>query len=207
MRKIVAGFAISLDGYIEGPHGEYDWIIMDKDFDFSGHMKRFDTFFFGSKSYDKLRHTSNVSFQGIKNYVFSNSLDTVDKDFTLLKGDIPKLVTNIKEQDGKDIAVYGGANLLSSLLDLNLIDELNMSVIPVVLGEGKPMVSILKQRVYLTLLETNKIFRWDSSVDLSSQPKIKTAANLNCLKSQIIFDNFYALLRHNLEIQTFIFYR
>ncbi len=156
MRKIIAGFAISLDGYIEGPHGEYDWIKMDKDFDFAGHMKRFDTFFFGRKSYDKLRQAGNVSFPGIKNYVFSNSLDLVEKDFTLLKGDIHNLVTTIKEQDGKDIAVYGGANLLSSLLDLNLIDELNMSVIPVLLGEGKPMVNSLKQRVHLTLIETKK---------------------------------------------------
>lgn len=64
MRKIVAGFAISLDGYIEGPNGEYDWIVMDKDFDFTGHMKRFDTFFFGRKSYDKLRQAGNVSFPG-----------------------------------------------------------------------------------------------------------------------------------------------
>ena len=156
MRKIVAGFATSLDGYIEGPNGEYDWIVMDNDFDFAGHMKRFDTFFFGRNSYDKLLQLGNVSFPGIKNFVFSNSLDTVDKNFTLLKGDINKLVADIKKQEGKDIAVYGGANLLSSLLDLNLVDELTMSIIPVVLGQGKPMVDILKQRVYLTLIETKK---------------------------------------------------
>lgn len=156
MRKIVAGFAISLDGYIEGPNGEYDWITMDKDFDFAGHMKRFDTFFFGRKSYEKLRQAGSVSFPGIKNFVFSNTLDTVDQGFTLLKGDIFNLVGNIKGQPGKDIAVYGGADLLSSLLDLNLIDELNMTVIPVVLGEGKPMVTALKQRAYLTLLDTRR---------------------------------------------------
>jgi dihydrofolate reductase len=156
MRKIVADFATSLDGYIEGPNGEYDWIVMDNDFDFAGHMKRFDTFFFGRKSYDKLLQLGNVSFPGIKNYVFSNSVDTVDKDFTLLKGDINTLVADIKKQDGKDIAVYGGANLLSSLLDLNLIDELTMSIIPIVLGQGKHMVDTLKQRVYLTLIETRK---------------------------------------------------
>ncbi len=156
MRKIVAGFAISLDGYMEGSHGEYDWIMMDKDFDFAGHMKRFDTFFFGRKSYDKLKQAGNISFPGIKSYIFSNSLNTVDKDLVLLKGDIHKLVTGIKEQDGKDIAVYGGANLLSSLLDLNLIDELNMSIIPVLLGEGKSMVDILQKRVYLTLIDIKK---------------------------------------------------
>ena len=84
MRKIVAGFAISLDGYIEGTNGEYDWIVMDDDFDFAGHMKRFDTFFFGRQSYLKLLQQGDVSFPGIKNYVFSNSLTTVDKHFTLL---------------------------------------------------------------------------------------------------------------------------
>jgi dihydrofolate reductase len=156
MRKIVAGFAISLDGYIEGANGEYDWIVMDKDFDFAGHMKRFDTFLLGRKSYDKLRQAGNVSFPGIKSYVFSNSLEKVDKGFTLLKGDIHKLVMNIKEQDGKEIAVYGGANLLSSLLDLNLVDELNMSIMPVILGQGKPMTDILQQRIYLKLIDTMK---------------------------------------------------
>lgn len=140
---------------MEASHGEYDWIIMDKEFDFVAHMKRFDTFFFGRKSYDKLGQAGNISFPGIKSYIFSDSLDTVDKDLVLLKGDIHKLVTDIKQQDGKDIAVYGGANLLSSLLDLNLIDELNMSIIPVLLGEGKPMVDVLQQRAYLTLIDVN----------------------------------------------------
>ena len=156
MRKIVAGFAISLDGYIEGPNGEYDWMVMDKDFDFAGHMKRFDTFFIGRKSYEKLLQSGSTSLPGITSYVFSNSLDTVDKDFILIRGDIRKLVSDIKEQDGKDIAVYGGANLLSSLLDLNLIDELMMTISPIILGQGKPMLDILKQRIHLTLIDTKR---------------------------------------------------
>jgi len=156
MRKIVAGFAISLDGYIEGPNGEYDWMVMDKDFDFAGHMKRFDTFFIGRKSYEKLLQSGSISFPGITCYVFSNSLDTIDKDFILIRGDTRKLVSDIKEQDGKDIAVYGGANLLSSLLDLNLIDELMMTISPIILGQGKPMLDILKQRIHLTLIDTKR---------------------------------------------------
>ena len=156
MRKLVAGFAISLDGYIEGPNGEYDWIIMDKDFDFDSHINRFDTFFFGRKSYLKLKEQSSVSFPGIKNYVFSNSLEVSNDTFVLVKGDIQEIVTQIKKQDGKDIAVYGGANLLSSLLNVSLIDELIMSIIPVVLGGGKSMVDSLKQRVNLQLTDTKK---------------------------------------------------
>jgi dihydrofolate reductase len=117
-------------------------------------MKRFDTFFFGRNSYEKLLQSGNATFPGITNYVFSNSLDKIDKNFTLLKGNMKQLVEDIKKQPGKDIAVYGGAKLLSSLLDLNLVDELNMTIIPIVLGQGKPMIDILQQRVYLTLIET-----------------------------------------------------
>ena len=156
MRKIVGGFAVSLDGYIEGPNGEYDWITMDSDFDFESHMKRFDTFFFGRKSYDKLRQAGSISFPGIQNYVFSNSLTRIDGDCILVQGDIKKSVKEIKEQPGKDIAVYGGAELLSSLLDNNLVDEIIMTVIPVILGKGKSMVSDLKQRVNLALLNTKR---------------------------------------------------
>jgi dihydrofolate reductase len=156
MRKIVAGFAISLDGYIEGPNGEYDWIVMAKEFDFAAHMKRFDAFFFGRKSYEKLLQYGDVTFPGIQNYVFSNSITSTDGNFTLLKGDIRAIVAEIKGQRGKDIAVYGGASLLSSLLDLNLVDELNMSVIPVLLGQGKRMLEPLKERIQLTLTGSRK---------------------------------------------------
>lgn len=45
MRKIVAGFASSVDGYIEGSNGEYDWILIDKEIDFAEEAKRFDTYF------------------------------------------------------------------------------------------------------------------------------------------------------------------
>ena len=156
MRKIVAGFAISLDGYIEGPQGEYDWIIMDQEFDFTGHLKKFDTFLFGRKSYEKFKRAGNPSFPGITNYVISNSLDSVDKTFILAKGDPKKTIEKIREQKGKDIAVYGGANLLSSLLDLDLIDEIQMTIIPVMLGSGKPMVATLRKRAHLTLIEVKK---------------------------------------------------
>jgi dihydrofolate reductase len=156
MRKIIAGFAMSLDGFIDGPGRENGWIVMDKGFDFAAYMKRFDAFFFGRKSWEKLSQQGYATFPGIKSYVFSNTL-APDPKFTLVKGDIKKHVLGIKEEKGKDIAVYGGANLLSGLLDLKLVDELLMSVIPVVIGQGKPMVDVLKDRVYLTLVETKQL--------------------------------------------------
>ena len=156
MRKVVAGFAISLDGYIEGPKGEYDWITMDPDFDFDAHMKRFDAFFFGRTSYQKLKQAGSIKFPGTQNYIFSNSLEGVVENCILVGGNIHDKVIEIKKQKGKEIAVYGGATLLSSLLDHNLVDELTMTVMPIILGKGKSMVNDLKSSIRLILIDTKK---------------------------------------------------
>lgn len=149
MRKLVAGFAASIDGYIEGPNGEYDWIIIDDKIDFAAGMKRFDTFFFGRRSYEAAKAMFEKASPGIRNYVFSNTLKTVDENFILLGGEVESVVQSLKQQPGKDIALYGGANLLASLLNYKLVDELSISYIPVLLGKGKPMVDVLTAKVWL----------------------------------------------------------
>lgn len=149
MRKLVAGFAASVDGYIEGPNGEYDWIIIDDKIDFAAEMKRFDTFFFGRRSYEVAKAMFAKPSPGIRNYVFSTTLKEADENFVLINGDAGAAVQAIKQQPGKDIAVYGGANLLASLLNLQLVDELSISFIPVLLGKGKPMVDVLTEKVWL----------------------------------------------------------
>jgi dihydrofolate reductase len=151
MRKIVAGFASSVDGYIEGENGEYDWILIDKEIDFTEHMKRFDAYFFGRKSYEAImRMNSGNATPGATNYVFSNTLKSVDKNYVLINGDIEKRINDIRSKEGKDIAIFGGANLLASLLNIKVVDEVIISIIPVLLGKGKPMVSELKNKVWLS---------------------------------------------------------
>jgi dihydrofolate reductase len=154
MRKIVAGFASSADGYIEGPKGEYDWIIIDKEIDFQENMKRFDALFFGRRSYEAVLAMGNKPMPGIAHYVFSNSLVTPEQPYQLIKGDIKAQVNTIKQQPGQDIAVFGGASLLASLLNEELVDEISLSIIPVLLGEGKPMVDVLTKKVWLTYLKS-----------------------------------------------------
>jgi dihydrofolate reductase len=156
MRKIVAGFAASVDGYIEGPHGEYDWIIIDEKIDFAEQMKRFDAFFFGRRSYEAALKMYSKPSKGVTNYVFSNTLEKAEKDFVLIRGDIKQEVEKLWQQEGKDIAVFGGASLLASLLDLQLVDEMTVSFIPVLLGAGKPMVAVLKEKVWLTFLNSKR---------------------------------------------------
>ncbi len=70
MRKIVAGFAISLDGFIAGPDNEYDWIIIDKEIDFAEQMKRFDTYFLGRKTYEFTKTMGGSSMGKSKVYIF-----------------------------------------------------------------------------------------------------------------------------------------
>ena len=162
MRKLVAGFAVSLDGFIQGPNGEYDWIIYDKDHfkELSEHWKRMDAMFYGRKTYEaslamqpksksksaKKKASASNPFAHMKHYVFSSSLDSVVEEFTLVKGDLKEEVIKIKKAEGKDIAVFGGAELVSSLINLNLIDELQLAIVPVILGAGKPFFINIKER-------------------------------------------------------------
>lgn len=156
MRKIVAGFAASLDGYIEGPNGEIDWIIIDEKIDFSEEMKRFDAFFYGRKSYEMALKMGSVPAKGVTNYVFSQTLSGANKNFELITGDSKSKVETLCRQEGKDIAVFGGAGLLTSLLNLKLVNELSISFIPVLLGGGKPMVNLLAENVWLTFTSSRR---------------------------------------------------
>ena len=155
MRKLVAGFACSVDGYIEGPNGEYDWIVVDKDMDFAEQAKRYDTFLFVRKSYEAVMRFGYQFSPDIRNYVLSNSLHSVDEPFSLIKGNIQEQVHHIKQEGGKDIALYGGASLLTSLLDMQLVDEFTLNIIPVLLGSGKPMVEVLAKQVWLDYLKSH----------------------------------------------------
>src|SRR4030095_9703876 len=111
MRKIILGLAVSLDGYIESPNGEYDWCLMDQDYGMSAFFKRIDTIFMGRKSYELALSMGDVAMPGfpkLKEYVFSNTLSKVRKDATLIHGDITRQVKEIKSEPGKDIWLFGG---------------------------------------------------------------------------------------------------
>lgn len=157
MRKLILGLAVSLDGYIEGPNGEYDWCFTDQDYGLSQFFSRVDALFIGRKSYELMQGQGEGSVPGmprLKEYVFSTTLTGVKEGATLINGNIKERVENIKGESGKDIWLFGGASLTASLLELNLIDEFWLSVHPIILGSGKPLFSNIPQRTHLHLLET-----------------------------------------------------
>lgn len=154
MRKIVYGMAVSLDGFVEGPQGESDWMTYDPGIDPSEYIKPFDTFLMGRKSYQTLMKSggSANAFPGIKQYVFSHSLKEVAKGFQLINGDGIAAVREMKEMGGKDIAVYGGAEWGASLLGAGLVDEVVLSVQSILLGEGRPMFQSREERMKMELM-------------------------------------------------------
>jgi dihydrofolate reductase len=157
MRKVILGVAISLDSFIEGPNGEYDWCFTDQDYGLGDFYKRVDTVFIGRKSYEMsygLEDGGGFGLPKMKEYVFSNTLKDVKEGTSLVSGDIKTAVEKIKEEEGKDIWLFGGGNLTASLMNLGLVDELWLSVHPIILGEGKPLFQGIKERVHMKLIDT-----------------------------------------------------
>ena len=142
MRKVVYGGAMSLDGFIAGPNGEYDWIVMDPEIDFTALMGRFDTFLIGRKTFDAMKRMGNAgnSSKGITNIVLSRTLRPEDHPRVRIESDAERLVTELRTQPGKDIAIFGGGELFRSLLAAGLVDRIEMSLIPVLLGGGTPLL-------------------------------------------------------------------
>src|SRR5215203_3547312 len=155
MRKVILGLAVSLDGFIEGPRGEYDWCVPDPDYNLNEFFERFDTIFVGRKTYEMSSEMEGgpAGFPKFKEYVFSTTLDKVKDGATLIKGNTKAEVEKIKKEKGKDIWLFGGARLTTSLMNLGLIDELSLAVYPVLLGGGKPLFNNVKDKIYLTLLD------------------------------------------------------
>jgi len=160
MRKIVLQLAVSLDGYIEGPNGEFDWCFTDQDYGMSAFFKRIDSTFMGRKTYElalSMQDEAPPGFPKFKEYVFSNTLTEVKEGVKLINGDIKSEVEKIKKEKGKDIWLFGGADLISSLMNLQLVDEIILAVHPVILGSGKALFSEIKERTWLTLTD-HKIY-------------------------------------------------
>ena len=157
MRKIILGVAVSLDGLIEGPNGEYDWCFTDQDYGMSEFFNRVDTTFLGRKSYELTLAMGEEAVEGfpkMKEYIFSTTLSSVKDGAVLVKGDIKTEVEKIKNEDGKDIWLFGGAGLTTSLVNLGLVDELWLSIHPIILGAGKPLFQNITGRIKLNLIDT-----------------------------------------------------
>ena len=162
-----------MDGFIEGPEGELDWILPDHEEEQDEHtslFEMFDTIFFGRKTYESIAQVLQQGMfssdreeeflylmHGMRKYVFSRSVRHVDGNAMVISGNILEEVLRIRGEDGKDIWFRGGANLLQSFMALDLVDEYLLSVHPVLLNSGKPLFSGNKRPTDLTLVNKQKL--------------------------------------------------
>ena len=171
MRKIIYAMPVSLDGFMEAAGGDLSWSFPDPELHqhFNEQEALIDTHIYGRGLYENMASfwptaDENASapqveieyariWKSMEKVVFSKTLEKVDWNSRLVRGEIASEIKRLKTQPGKDISV-GGAGLASSFMRLDLIDEYRLYIHPVILGSGKRMFQPPLERLNLQLVET-----------------------------------------------------
>jgi dihydrofolate reductase len=155
MKKIRYGVAMSLDGYVAGPNGEADWIVVEPDFDFGSLWAQFDTLLMGRRTYEAaVARLGEASMQGMKVVVVSRTLAQSDyPNVTIVRELNRECIQGLRSESRKDIWLFGGGGLFRALLELGEVDAVEVSVIPVLLGGGVALLPPPAGRAKLKLLE------------------------------------------------------
>jgi len=162
-RRIIVYIAISADGYIARPDGDVGWLDRPRpkgNYGYGAFFKNIDTILWGRKTYAKgieMGMKTSGFGPGIKNCVFSRDPKSSSAGaFEFVSGPIKPFARRLREQAGKDIWMMGGGEIIASFLDEGEIDEFSIHVIPVLIGEGIPLVQPRHRAIPLKLLSTRK---------------------------------------------------
>lgn len=152
-RKIIYSVAVSADGFLARPDGDVGWLDRPTPKGFYGmadFFRSIDTLLMGRKTWDVGRKLGQTHYPGITNYVFSRRRRRIDAPATVLVNEDPKtFAARLRAKPGKDIWLMGGGELFGAFLDAGEVDEISLHVIPVLIGEGIPVIGPRHRQVEL----------------------------------------------------------
>jgi dihydrofolate reductase len=158
-RKIIVYIATSADGYIARPDGDVAWLDRPRpkgNYGMSAFVKSIDTILMGYKAYAKgleMGMKSSGFGPKIKNYVFScHPREAPLPTFEFVNEPVKTFAQRLRAQPGKHIWMMGGGEIIASFLDLGEIDEFRIHVIPILIGEGIPLIQPRHRSIRLKLL-------------------------------------------------------
>ena len=157
---------MSLDGYIAGPDGEFDWIVMDPDINFAAMSEQFDTYLLGRRTFEVTSGHGQAEMLDGETFVISRTLRQSDHDHVTIVGeDWKQVLQSLRQEEGKDIWLFGGGSLFRSLAEEGFVDTVEVSIIPIVLGGGISLIEEPSKRIELTLKE-HKVYEKTGTVGL-----------------------------------------
>ena len=171
MRKVTYSMGVSLDGYIHGPDGTFDWSVPDPEMfaHFTDELRRVDVHLLGRRLYETMRYWDTAEgldeaeqewaelWQRVPKVVFSRTLTEVEgRNTTLAAGSVADEIARWRAEGDGEIAI-GGAELAAAAAELDLIDEYRAMVHPVLVGGGVPFFARGERRSDLELVE-NRVF-------------------------------------------------
>lgn len=152
MRQLRYSVAASLDGFIAGPNGEFDWIVVDPEIDFAAMYAGFSGLVMGRRSYDVFVATGGAEGPALPTWVCSRTLPEGERDGVTFVHDAARLVRSLKQDsDDRPLWLWGGGDLFRELAGAGLVDGVDVAIIPILLGAGIRLLPPPASRLTLQL--------------------------------------------------------
>ena len=165
MRKVVLQMSMTLDGYVADPNGKMDWVFssstkttrdyIDNLLNGADHILLGRGMAPGFLDYWPKDTTEfGAKINRLPSTIFSKTLDKVEWPNVTVVKDIASEISRLKSEPGKNLILYGGASLVQSFINLNLIDEYHLLVAPLILGKGLSLFANIQSERKLKLVKT-----------------------------------------------------